>query len=78
MQAKDSPIVVIVRPGRSPRRAAEVIRWVRWLLPAAFLVVGTPAAARFARDAEVVTLDVDEIASGPLSLADALAKARHG
>lgn len=70
-------VVLLVRPGTSPRRSANLLRWLRWLLPAALLVVSQvppgPADA-----ADVITLDADSVESGPLSLADALAKARRG
>lgn len=72
-------VVVVVRPGASARRSREVVTWIRALLPAAILLVGAGAAASpCAADVdEVITLDVDSVESGPLSLADALARVRR-
>jgi hypothetical protein len=75
MSPTSRKLVVAVRPGASPRRSAEVLRWVRWLLPTAILLVG-PAALPDPDTAEVITIDVDSIESGPLSLADALVRGR--
>ncbi|ACG74680.1 conserved hypothetical protein [Anaeromyxobacter sp. K] len=70
--------MVIVRRGASPRRLAAVLRWVRALVPAAVLVVDPGAGplpsreSRWDGDDEVIVIDADDIASGPLSLAAAL------
>lgn len=64
-------LVVAVRSGSRPGRAAEVRRWIRLLLPAAILLVGAPAPPAGEAD-DVISIDVDEVQSGPLSLADAL------
>lgn len=69
-------VVVIVRPATSPRRAIEIMRWVRWMLPAAMLIVA-PAPVGWADSSEVITIDADAVESGPLSLADALARSRR-
>jgi hypothetical protein len=66
-------LVVAVRPGSSPTRSGEVLRWIRRLLPAAILFVGTAALPVEDAD-EVISVDVDEVESGPLSLADALVR----
>lgn len=66
-------VVVVVRAGRNPRRTLQVLRWVRWLLPAALLVVSS--AVMPAVEAEdVITIDAESVASGPLAVADALAR----
>ncbi len=70
--ASPQRIAVIVRPGAG-RRAWEVLRWLRWLVPAAVLLV-TPVPLP-PGDASV-SIDVEEVASGPLSLADALLRDR--
>ncbi len=70
-------LVVAVRPGSKPGRSGEVLRWIRRLLPAAILLVGTPALPPADAD-EVISIDVDAVESGPLSLADALVRARRG
>ena len=60
-----------MRPAESPRKSIEVLRWLRWLLPAALLVVSSsplPAGSGH----EVIAIDADSIDSGPLSVADAV------
>jgi hypothetical protein len=67
-------VVVLVRPGTPARRSASIVRWVRWLLPAALLVVsGVPLDPPQTDD--LITLDADDPESGPLSVADAIGKA---
>jgi hypothetical protein len=74
---------VVVTPG-SGRRVREVVRWVRTLLPAAVLLVAPvgPSAAGAnddgTDDARVVSIDADDLPSGPLSLADAILKQAGG
>lgn len=69
--------MVAVRPGARPGRSGEVLRWIRWLLPTAVMLVGTPALPPADAD-EVISVDVDAVESGPLSLADALVRDRRG
>ncbi len=69
-------VVVAVRPGSSPRRAGEVARWIRSLLPAAVLLIGPVAPPVDPNADEVITIDAEKVQSGPLAVADALA--RHG
>ncbi|HET9594439.1 MAG TPA: hypothetical protein VFP65_02610 [Anaeromyxobacteraceae bacterium] len=69
-------MVVVVRPADTPRKSIEVLRWLRWLLPAALLVVS--AGETVALGDQVITIDAEEIESGPLSLADALERAARG
>jgi len=73
MKDADSRRVIAVRPGSNPRRAREVIRWIRCLLPAAVLLVGPPSWPEGDADG-VISIDVDAVVSGPLALADALAR----
>ncbi|WP_242336736.1 MULTISPECIES: hypothetical protein [Anaeromyxobacter] len=63
-----SQLVIVLHPGG---RTRPILSWLRQLVPAALLVV---AAANLPPPAspDVIVLDEDEIASGPLSLADAL------
>jgi hypothetical protein len=72
-------VVVVVKQGASPRRSAELLRWLRCLLPAALLVV-SPAALPVSDGPDVVTLDADAAAdAGPLAVAASIVeKARAG
>jgi general stress protein CsbA len=70
-------LVVIVHRAASPRRTGEIMKWVRWMLPAAMLVVAR-ASAGWSESSEVITIDADAVESGPLSLADALTRPRTG
>ncbi len=71
-------VVVLVRPGASARRSREVVSWLKALLPAAVLLVGAGAGSPFPEDVDdAICLDVDAVDSGPLSLADALARVRR-
>jgi hypothetical protein len=58
-------------------RALAVARWARALVPAVTLIIapyeGTPPEEAEGDDA--IILEVDEVGTGPLSLADAMAKA---
>ncbi len=72
MEPGPSPLVIVVRPGS---RTRTILGWLRQLVPAALLVV---AAADLPPPAppEAIVLDEEEVASGPLSLADALTRHR--
>ena len=71
-------IVVVVRPGANARRSRQVVAWIRALLPAAILLVGAGTGSAPTADVyDAITLDVDSVESGPLSLADALARFRR-
>jgi hypothetical protein len=61
-------VVVVVRPGA---RSGTILEWLRRLLPAALLLL---APASIPDGANVITIDADEVISGPLSLADALTR----
>ncbi|HEY6098123.1 MAG TPA: hypothetical protein VIW03_01745 [Anaeromyxobacter sp.] len=67
-------VIVRVRPDTSPRRAAEILRWIRCLLPAAMLVVTQAPPPAPPYDDDVVSIDADDVESGPLSIAAALAR----
>jgi hypothetical protein len=69
--------VVLLRSSSGPRRRTEVLAsWTRALLPTAVLVITPLDIARVeVADQDAISLDADDIASGPLSLADAIAKA---
>jgi hypothetical protein len=73
MDSTPSRLVIVVRPGT---RTRSILGWLRQLVPAALLVV---AAANLPPPAppDVIVLDEEEVASGPLSLADALMRHRE-
>jgi hypothetical protein len=75
MNERARTVVVVVRSETSPRRSASIVRWLRCLLPAALLVVTDAPLALASGDDDVITLDADAIASGPLSVASAIEKA---
>lgn len=77
MSATPQVVVVVVKHGAGPSRLAAVLRWVRWLLPAAFLIVSPTPLVRADTD-EVITLNADAVDSSPLAVADAIVKARSG
>lgn len=69
--------VVVLRDEVGSGRGQVVARWLRTLLPVAVLVV-TPLDAAWA-DADLceddaVTVSVDELESGPLAMADTVAR----
>jgi hypothetical protein len=78
MRDERSTVVLVVRPGANPRRSSEVMRWIRALAPAALIVVSSVAFDAGTSD-DMVTLQCDDVDSGPLAVADALGKAliRH-
>ncbi len=67
-------VVVVVHPETSPGRSSEILRWLRWLLPTALLVIA-PTSATFSELEQVITIDVDAVGSGPLSVAAAVDRA---
>ncbi len=73
MQERKETVVVVVKPGRTPRRTTQVLKWVRWLVPAALLIV-SGGVVPTADASAVITIDADSVESGPLSVADALAR----
>jgi hypothetical protein len=76
MREGGSRVVIVVHPGASRGRLGEVLRWIRWFVPTAVLLVGHVPPVEAGGD-RVISLDVDEVASGPLSVADALARRWH-
>ncbi len=77
MSLKISTVVLVVRPGASPHRATEIRRWVRALVPAALILVSSVPIDLGAAD-DVVTVSADEVDAGPLAVAAALVRPRHG
>ncbi len=70
-----SKVVLVVRDGTSPRRASEIRRWIRALVPAALILVSSAPLEPPASD-DVVTVSADDVDAGPLSVAAALARPR--
>jgi len=71
------PVVVLLVTSRTrPRALARSLRFLRWLLPAALLMVARSPAARVLED-DVITLNADALDSGPLTIADAVVKAHQ-
>ncbi len=70
-----STVVLVVGKGTSPRRSSEIMRWVRTLVPAALILVASAPLALGPSDG-VVTVNVDEVDAGPLSVAAELARPR--
>ena len=68
MESQPSKLVIVVTPGA---RTKMILAWLRRLVPAALLVVSAVNVISPVPQ-DVVVLDEDEVASGPLSLADAL------
>jgi hypothetical protein len=66
-------LVIVVRPSADRRRLPQMLTWLRWLLPAALLLV---APARLPEDSEtdVIQLDCADGFDGPLSVATMLAR----
>lgn len=71
-EPEPSPVVIVVRPGV---RTRTILGWLRQLVPAAMLVVAAAAPPPPVPPGAIV-LDEEEVASGPLSLADALIRHR--
>jgi len=68
--------MVVLRASVPNRRVQVIARWARALMPAAVLVVTpTDLAQVEVSDQDAITLDAKDVASGPLALADAIAKA---
>jgi hypothetical protein len=69
------PLCIVVRPSASDGFLGTALRCLRRLVPRARLVVG-PACPPRDVDAEVIVLDAEEIAAGPLAAATALERER--
>jgi hypothetical protein len=68
-----SRLVIVVRPAGDRRRLPQVLAWLRWLVPAAILLVA-PSAVPELDDADVIQLDGADGFDGPLSVASLLAR----
>ncbi len=77
MDSNAPVVVLVVKPSTPARKRAALLRWLRWLVPAALLVVSQKPMAIPGAD-DVITLNADAIDSGPLAVADAIVKAREG
>ena len=66
--------------GQRTAAVKTIMRWARALLPAAVLLSapGELPAGIDEEDAVVISVDADDVPSGPLSLADAIARRRAG
>jgi hypothetical protein len=73
MTATQPRLVIVVRPAPERTRLAEVLRWVRALVPSALLLVA-PVSLPDLADVQVVQLDCSDGLDGPLSVATQLAK----
>jgi hypothetical protein len=72
--APSSPrLVIVVRPAADRRRLPQMLAWLRWLAPAALLLVA-PAVIPDFGDAEVIQLDCADGFDGPLSVASMLSR----
>jgi hypothetical protein len=65
-------VVIVLRPGS---RTGTIRGWIRRLLPTALLLVSPVRLPPDLAD-DAIVLDEEEVASGPLSLADALLRHR--
>jgi hypothetical protein len=72
METRPHAVVIVLRPGS---RGVTIRGWIRRLLPTALLLVAPVRLPPGLAD-DVIVLDEDEVASGPLSLADALLRHR--
>jgi Na+-transporting methylmalonyl-CoA/oxaloacetate decarboxylase gamma subunit len=70
------PLWIVVRPGAREGFLATAMRCLGRLVPRARLVVAPTSPPREA-DTEVIVLDAEEIAAGPLTAATALARERR-
>jgi hypothetical protein len=74
MASESNPhLVILIRPSADRRRLNEMLAWLRWMVPAALLLVG-PAILPDGEDAEVFQLDCADDFDGPLSVASMLAR----
>ncbi len=75
MTQRRPTVVLIVRPTTDRSRRRQLLRWLRLLLPAAMLLVSEVPLADITDSDSVITIDADAVDSGPLSLADSIARA---
>jgi hypothetical protein len=69
-------VVVIVHPTTGLQKSRQVLRWLRWLLPAAMLILSETPLNTVGGTDRIITIDTDSVESGPLSIADALTRDR--
>jgi hypothetical protein len=69
-------LVIVIKPAADRRRLPELLAWVRWLVPAALLLVAPARLPEF-DEAEVIQLDCADGYDGPLSVASGLARRLH-
>jgi hypothetical protein len=75
MTAPKPRLVIVIRPVSDRRRLPEMLTWLRWLVPAALLLVAPAKIPEFP-DAEVIQLDCADGYDGPLSVASMLERSR--
>lgn len=69
-------LVVVVRSSEvNPRRTRSLLRWAQQLVPAAVIVATTGDSSIGDAREDAIRIDAEDIPSGPLSLANALARA---
>ena len=66
-------LVIVVRPTADRRRLSQMLSWLRWLVPAALLLVA-PTRIPELPDSDVIQLDCADGFDGPLSVARMLAR----
>jgi len=67
--------IVVVASSASERSVRTLVRWARALVPATVLVASSGEATATELPEDAIRIHAEEILSGPLSLADALARA---
>lgn len=65
-------MVILIRPSADRSRLHELTVWLRWLVPAALLLVGPVLPPPEFQESEVVQVDGGDAIDGPLSLASML------
>jgi hypothetical protein len=78
MAGSTRPVVVLRTSPASDAHVKTLARWVRAMLPAALLVIAPLGAPVSHLPGDVIALDVQDVQdvdSGPLSVADALVRA---
>ncbi len=68
-------LLVLHASSPDPLRLRTVARWARALVPAAVLVITSVDTVTAEIFEDAIVLDVDEVASSPLALAEAIARA---
>lgn len=73
MPARGLRLRLVVPPRLGPRRLRALLSWLHALVPAAVLTLAPPGAP-VEDDDDTITIEADDVPSGPLSLADLLAR----